>query len=102
PVLGPGTLIAGGVVLLLIIFAIIGLASGGESKHSSKTARSPHHGKGHGVRQPPPRRRPAPPSTVTLKVSPVEPTYVCVDEGSGQSAIFEGIISSDKTFHGKR
>ena len=99
PVFGPGTLIAGGVVLLLVVFAVIGLASGGKS-HTHKAATAPKH-KPHRAR-PKPRPQPAvAPTTVSLKVVPTESTYVCTDDGAGHTQ-FEGIINSPKTFSGKR
>ena len=96
---GPGTLLVGGVVLLLVIFAVIGLSSGGEkSKRSSTTAGKPGK-RGHAPR----KKHPAPGvlQTLRLKVVPTETTYVCVDNGKG-TKLFEGTISTPRSFKGKR
>lgn len=96
---GPGTLLAGGVVLLLIIFAVIGLASGEKKKH---TAAKPAKHKKHRVQHAKPAPAPKPaPTTVSLKVVPSEPTYVCLDDGSGHK-IAENIITSPQTWKAGR
>ena len=79
---GPGTLLATGVVLLLIVFAVIGLATGGNKKN---TAAKPVKHRRHRPRPTKPRAHPPKPSptTVTLKIVPSEPTYVCLDDGAG-------------------
>ena len=101
PAFGPGTLLAAGVVLLLIIFAVIGLASGDNNKKKSATKPAKH--KRHKARRatpPPPRPKPAP-TTVSLKIVPVESTYVCLDDGSGHK-IAEDIVTSPQTYKAGR
>src|SRR5205085_2564409 len=96
---GPGTLLVGGVLLLLVIFAIIGLSSGGEkSKHPVKTAGNPAK-RAHA----PKKKQPAPAvsQSLRLRVVPTETTYVCVDNGKG-TRLFEGTISTPRSFRGKR
>ncbi len=46
----------------------------------------------------PPRRRPAPPSRVDMRVEPTFPTYVCVDAGEGTDVIYEGTLEEARTF----
>ena len=38
---------------------------------------------------------------MTLRVAPVDPTYVCIDDGRGKK-LFEGILQAPRTFKGKR
>jgi transcriptional regulator with XRE-family HTH domain len=98
PPFGPGTAILGGVLLVLVILAVIGLASGG-SDHGTKKPAVAAKKKKHPKPQAP---APAPvPSFVRLKVVPTETTYVCVDDGRG-TTLFEGTISSSKAFRAKR
>src|SRR5437763_1116373 len=99
----PGLLLAGGVFAVLLLLAIIGLASGGggggggkkkstSSAGSAKAPTTPH------------RTRPAAPPIAPegkLKVVPTETTYVCVDDGHG-TKLFEGTISTPRSFRGKR
>ncbi|HEX8075031.1 MAG TPA: helix-turn-helix domain-containing protein [Thermoleophilaceae bacterium] len=100
---GPGMLILGGVLVLLLIFAIIGLASGGDdegSDGSKKAAEKPRPAK----KKRRAKRRPAAPAkpkSLKLKVVPSETTYVCVDDGRG-TRLFEGTISTSQSFRGKR
>ncbi len=97
---GPGTLLAAGVVLLLIIFAVIGLASGDNNK--KHTAAKPAKHKKHKVQRAKPAPAPKPaPTTVSLKVVPSEPTYVCLDDGAGHK-IAENIITSPQTWKSGR
>jgi hypothetical protein len=39
---------------------------------------------------------------VVLRIAPVEATYVCVDRGPGQAPIYQGSLTSPRTFRGKR
>src|ERR671936_128492 len=71
---GPGTMAVAGVVMLLVIFAVIGLSSGGGEKSGkpAKTAKAPPR-RGHA-----PTHKPAAPvvaQSLRLKVVPVETTY---------------------------
>jgi len=99
PPIAPGTALVGAIVLLLVVLAVIGLASGGgggskESKTTGGAAKKAAH---------PKRQAPAPPpkpSSVKLKVVPTELTYVCVDDGKGNT-VFEGTITTPRTFRSK-
>ena len=48
-----------------------------------------------------PRTRPTP-RTVTLRVAPTEPTYLCVDRGAGSDPLYEGTATEPRTFKGRR
>jgi hypothetical protein len=99
PRLGPGSL------LLLVVVAVVGalVAIGlladsdddggevaGETTPRTETAERP--------RQQPERRRP---TRVILRITPITPTYVCVDRGSGKPVLFENTIDVAQTFRGK-
>lgn len=54
-------------------------------------------------RQAPPRRRePATPMRVTVRVTPSEPTYLCLDAGEGTDVVFEGTLDAARTFRDPR
>jgi hypothetical protein len=38
---------------------------------------------------------------VVLRITPLTPTYVCVDRGSGTPVLFENTIDAPQTFRGK-
>jgi cytoskeletal protein RodZ len=98
--IGPGTLAAGTVLLVLVVLAVIGLASGDNgNKKSGKQATTAKKRARH------PKRTPAPaapiPTSVKLKVIPTETTYLCLDNGKG-TKLFEGTISTPQSFRDKR
>ena len=62
-------------------------------------ARRPRARRRPSARQQPERRRP---TRVVLRITPLTPTYVCVDRGSGTPVLFENTIDSPQTFRGKR
>ena len=100
--MSPGLLLAGGVLAVLVLLAVIGLASGGGGNGGKKKPTG--HAGGTKPRQTAPSTqpaRPALPREVKLKVVPTETTYVCVDDGHG-TRLFEGTISTPRSFHGKR
>jgi hypothetical protein len=98
PRIGPGSLILLVLVAIVAALVAIGLASddgGGEEKASApETTRSETKA------APPPK--PAPPTRVSLRVTPSSPTYICVDRGAGTSVVFENTIDGAQTFRGKR
>jgi cytoskeleton protein RodZ len=94
-------IVAGAVGLLLVFLIILGLTGGdengggGNQSANTQTEKKPA--------KKPKRKRPAPaPSGVSLRVVPVGPTYVCLDNGPGTAHIFEGTISEPQTFKGKK
>jgi cytoskeleton protein RodZ len=48
------------------------------------------------------RERRAVPRRVRLRITPITPTYVCVDHGAGTPVVFEGILDTPQTFRGRR
>jgi cytoskeleton protein RodZ len=96
---GVGTALIVVVAVILVIFAILGLTggdTGDESGAGQTTATTP------AAKKPKPKKKRAPaPTSVTLKVAPAEPTYVCLDRGTGTPVTFEGVLSKPQTFKGK-
>jgi cytoskeleton protein RodZ len=99
---GPGTAIVVLVGVVLAIFAILGLTSNGGGDGKAPTGTSTDR------KQPPEkqtgRKKKTKPAVteVRLRVTPVEPTYMCVDRGPGQSPIYVGTTADPQTFRGKR
>ena len=97
-----GALIAAGVVGLFAVLLILGLTGEEEDDGADRSAATTTT-----ERRPAKRaRRRAPrrprPSSVTLQITPTGPTYLCVDRGPGTEEIFEGTISEEETFRGKK
>jgi cytoskeletal protein RodZ len=98
---GPGTALLVVVAVVLVIFVILGVTagndnSGGGGGSKPKTARK-------SPRKPKPRKPAAKPkpTTVLLRVAPVSPTYVCVDNGLGTPVVFQGTIATPQVFKGR-
>ena len=97
PPIGPGTAFVIGLVLLLVVFAVIGLSggndNGGGGKGSSTTAKPKAPAKSQKSK----RKRAAAPATLRLRVVPAGATYVCLDDGKGNK-VFEGTLTASRTF----
>src|SRR5947207_9854701 len=98
---GPGTAVAVLVLAILVIFAVLGITSGGEKKggqsSSTTTAKKPP------AKPKPKPAPPPPPPRVVVRVVPLAgPTYVCVDRGAGGKKVFEGIIPTARKFRGRK
>jgi|SRR5947209_7957695 len=97
---GPGTAVIVAVLVLLLIFVILGVTGGSngggggsqQSKTTPRVAARP---------RPKPRPRPAVPTSVTLRVVPNGPTYLCVDHGRGTSPVIDTDITQPMTFRGR-
>lgn len=105
---GPGTVLGGAVVLVIVALLLLGLLGGNsdenpdsqkadktETTRTQTTARKPATRK-------PAKKKPAAPTGVTLKVEPTAPTYVCMDSGDGAPKVFEGILDKARTFKNAR
>lgn len=83
-----------GLVALVVVVALLA-SSGGEPNKAASV--------GHPAPPPPPPPAPAPPPVpqqVTLTVVPAGRTYLCVDTGPQNPALFSGIIYGPRTFSG--
>jgi hypothetical protein len=99
-----------GVVLALLVFLVVlGWDRDGDEEDGREPARqaagrtetSPEQKQ---QRKRPKRRKPkpAPPKTVSLKIAPAGPVYVCLDRGEDTDRVFEGTITAPETFRGRR
>ena len=91
------------VVALLAFLVVLGLVNEGEDEPASEGAAT-DTGRTEAerpvTRRPPRKRRPAPPppSGVTVRIAPAEPTYACLDAGEGTEVVFEGTLDGPRTF----
>ena len=99
PRLGPGSL------LLLVVVAVVGalvaiglLADGDDDGGEVASETTPRTETTERSQQQPERRTP---TRVVLRITPITPTYVCVDRGSGKPVLFENTIDAPQTFRGK-
>ena len=102
--IGPGTLAVGAILFVLVLLAVIGLASGGnggKKKGGGTTAAQTQKQKQQRREKRKKERAPAVPRTLRLKVIPAETTYLCLDDGKG-TILFEGTISTPQSFREKR
>ncbi|HEV2771618.1 MAG TPA: helix-turn-helix domain-containing protein [Thermoleophilaceae bacterium] len=101
-----GLLVGGGIAAVLVLFLVLGLTSGdGEPEQGGgggEQAVQPEAGERRERRERRSRERRARPTSVKLKISPVEPTYVCVDREEGEAPIYEGSLTSPRSFRGRR
>ena len=100
-----GLIVAGGVVALLLLLLVLGLTGGDGQDSDAGGEQAEERSRGESARErrlPAARERRKAPKRVTLRVVPVESTYVCVDRGPGQTPVYEGSLSTARTFGGKR
>ncbi|HEU0018756.1 MAG TPA: helix-turn-helix domain-containing protein [Thermoleophilaceae bacterium] len=95
-----GGLIAGAVVLVVVGFLLVlGLTGGeddsgggGEQAATTQTTTTKQQPK---AKQ---RQKQPAPTGVNVKIAPIEPTYVCVDNGAGTPVVFENTLDAARTF----
>ena len=100
PPFGPGTAIGIGIVLLLALFAVIGLTGGDDKGDGGQEPASTQTTPEKKPAREKKRRRAATPKTLRVRVVPSGPTYVCVDDGNGHVR-FEGTIATARTFRNR-
>jgi cytoskeleton protein RodZ len=97
PRLGPGSLLllvlAGVLGALVAVGLLIGDDDEGEPQPTAANTERQQARRD--------RERPAPPRRVRLRITPITPTYVCVDKGAGTPVTFEGILDAPQTFRGR-
>jgi cytoskeleton protein RodZ len=95
--LGPGSVLV--LVLAAVVAALVavGLLTGDDEgpqvaqPQTTETTRQ----------QPRRKRNPPPPRRVVLRITPITPTYVCIDRGTGTPIVFEGILDASQVFRGR-
>ncbi len=98
-------IIAGLVVAIVALLAVIGLLSGDEDGGSpDEGSQAAETTQATAPERPArrPRPRPAPPAAVTVRIAPTVPTYACIDTGEGTETVFEGTLDSARTFRNPR
>ena len=103
PPRGPWVAIALAVVVVVGVLLVIGLVGGddggggggsekaGKERTTETTATTKTE-----------QEKPARPKRVTLRITPNNPVYVCLDTGPGSDVTFEGILDAPRTFRGRR
>jgi cytoskeletal protein RodZ len=100
---GPGpwmvvALLAASVLIGLVVLGL--LAEGGDDSGDGTASRTETT---RTERREPQRERERPaPTRVVLRITPVDPTYVCVDRGLGTEVVFEATLDTARTFRGTR
>ena len=101
-----GLLVGGAITAVLVLFLVLGLTGGdggpqprGDGGQQASEREADERRERRERRR---RERRSRPKTVTLKVSPDEPTYVCVDRGEGKPPIYEGSLTSSRSFRGRK
>jgi hypothetical protein len=95
-----GGVAAVGIILVLLL--ILGLTGGSSNNGNKAKQTATTHRPAHKKTQRAPRRVAAVPRAVRLRVSPVSPTYLCVDTGPGTKVVYEGTLARARTFKGRR
>ena len=107
-----GGLIAAAVAVALVAFLLVlGLVGGdddpsegdGQRAATTRTGPTPAQERQQQRRARQRRRQAAPaPTGVNVRISPAEPTYVCVDRGEGTAVLFEDTLDAPRTFRDPR
>jgi hypothetical protein len=107
PPIGPGGAFAIGIVMLLVLFAVLGLTGGEDDDTSDEPATTERTDDDRSTtrereaRERRERRERAANRRLVLRVVPTGPTYVCVDDGRGRVS-FEGNITGPRSFRARR
>jgi cytoskeleton protein RodZ len=96
---GPATVLILVLVLVVAALAVVGVVFGGGDENGGESADN-QATETTGQKQRGKRNRPAGPRRVRLRITPITPTYVCIDRGDG-TRVFEGTLDSAETFRGK-
>jgi cytoskeleton protein RodZ len=95
-----GALAITGAVMLLGLILILGLTADEEEGGGAQQSAGEQREKAADKRKE--RRKPKPaPTSVAVRLSPVEATYMCVENGTGKR-LFEGILEAPRTFKAKQ
>jgi cytoskeleton protein RodZ len=105
PPRGPWVAIGLAVVLVVGALLLIGLVGGddeggGGEGGSEQAGDEPTTGTTETTKPEP--EKPAQPRRVTLRITPNNPVYVCLDTGADTDVTFEGILDAPRTFRGRR
>src|SRR5204863_7470098 len=101
---GPGTAVVVLVLAILVIFAVLGLTSGGNKSSTSPQSANQTKKKAAPKKKATPPPPPKPARAVVRVVPLAGGTYVCLDRGAGTKKVFEGILPPNvgKKWRGSR
>jgi hypothetical protein len=103
---GPWMAIAGAVLGILVVLAVIGLVGGGDDDGGGDGKNATGDGTTETTetqaRTETAPEQPAPPKRVAVRIAPANEVYVCVDSGAGTEITFNGILDAPRTFRGRR
>src|SRR5215217_2112765 len=102
PPRGPWVAIALAVALVAGALLVIGLVGGDDEDGGGEQAKQEATEKTQPTTTKTEREKPPAPKGVTLRVTPANEVYVCVDTGPGTEIRFNGIISEPQTFRGPK
>jgi cytoskeleton protein RodZ len=104
PPRGPWVAIGLAVVVVVGALLLIGLVGGddedGGGGGSEQAGNQPTTERTETAKTEP--EKPAQPRRVTLRITPNNPVYVCLDTGPDTDVTFEGILDAPRTFRGRR
>jgi cytoskeleton protein RodZ len=104
PPRGPWVAIGLAVVVVVGVLLLIGLVGGGDDEGgdggSEQAGNEPTTETTKTTKTEP--EKPAQPRRVTLRITPNNPVYVCLDTGPDTDVTFEGILDAPRTFRGRR
>jgi cytoskeleton protein RodZ len=105
PPRGPWVAIGLVVVVVVGVLLVIGLVGGGDDGDSGgggsdRAGNEPTTETTETTKTEP--EKPAQPRRVTLRITPNNPVYVCLDTGPDTDVTFEGILDAPRTFRGRR
>jgi cytoskeleton protein RodZ len=99
-----GAVVAAAVVALLAFLLTLGLLGGDDDPGGGDRAATtaPDTATEPRARRPRPSRPAPAPARVELRIEPIEPTYACLDRGSGTPVVYEGTLDAPRTFRSAR
>jgi cytoskeleton protein RodZ len=98
---GPGTIVAGIVVLVLAVILVLGLTAKDDGTKKAADTQTQTTAKKKAPPKKKPKSEPAP-ALVTLQITPNGPTYMCVDRGLGKPVVYTGTTADPQTFKGRK
>jgi transcriptional regulator with XRE-family HTH domain len=100
PRFGPGAAIGVAAVALIAFLLVLGLTSGEDDPERTVDTGPAETAQPAKPNRPRDREATVPADRVTVRVVPVDPTYVCLDDGEG-TVLFEGTLDAPRTFRAR-
>ena len=97
---GPWIGVLVGLALVAMLAVLFVLGRTGEQPTGERSGGTPAPAEEPARREPRPRRR-AVARSVSVRIAPVDSTYLCVEDGAGD-VVYEGTLAAARTFRGRR